>query len=347
MKEGIKTIAILAICLGVVWGIFYGMRQSQKIPENDINLRGNTPSNAYNSGLFCEGSDGIVYFSNSYDNGALYSMNPDETDLKKLNKYNTQWINEAGKYLYYYEAADGSNAIAGFGGHMMGIYRSDKKGGKLKCLDKAPCVNLSLAGNYLFYMRYTNVNNEGLTLHKLHIDKKDEEQVMKDFINPSCVLNGNIYYAGLSEDHKLYKLNCVNDSVNVLIDDNMWFPVVTDDERTVYYISVDDGYKLYRTTLGGGEPEKLTDDRIDCYCLAGDYIYYQKANENDMGLMRMRLDGSDSMELLSGVYRMINATSRTVYFKQYGDDYVTYRTDIGSDSVTTFAAAMNAVEETK
>ena len=45
---------------------------------------GNTAGNLYNSGLFCE-YDGTVYFSNAADNGALYSMNVDETEVKKLN----------------------------------------------------------------------------------------------------------------------------------------------------------------------------------------------------------------------------------------------------------------------
>lgn len=345
MKEGIKVVLILTVALGVLWGIFALTRYSSQIKENDPAVRGNTPSNHYNGGLFCEGDDGVVYFSNSYDGGALYSMTPDETDFKKLNKYNTQWINEAGDYLYYYEAADGSNAIAGFGGHMMGVYRCDKKGEKVTCLDKAPCMTVALAGNYLYYMRYTNVNNEGITLHKMHIDKKDEGQVIPELVNPACVLNKSVYFAGITKDHKLYRLDCAFDNVNCVFEGNVWNPVVADDGRTIYYINVDDNYCLYKAALGNTEGERLSDDRVDSFCLAGNYIYYQKANENDMGLMCMQNDGSGLKELVQGVYRQINATSKAVYFKQYGDDYITYRTDIGSDSVSTFTAAMNAVEE--
>ena len=62
---------------------------SKRVPMNDENVVGNTPGNLYNGGLFLE-MDGRVYFSNPLGNDSLYSMNPDETDLKELTVMNTR-----------------------------------------------------------------------------------------------------------------------------------------------------------------------------------------------------------------------------------------------------------------
>ena len=64
---------------------------------------GNTAGNVNNGGYFCE-YDGVVYFSNPYDGGSLYSMSPDETNLKKLISAKVSNINAGGRYLFYYQA---------------------------------------------------------------------------------------------------------------------------------------------------------------------------------------------------------------------------------------------------
>ena len=66
-----------------------------RVPSNDISVTGNTAGNLNNHGLFCE-LDGKVYFSNAYDNGCLYSMNTDETEVRKLISGNISSINAAG-----------------------------------------------------------------------------------------------------------------------------------------------------------------------------------------------------------------------------------------------------------
>lgn len=72
----IPTIIILILAASLVVSYLIN-----RIPENDISVTGNTAGNLNNKGLFAE-SEGKVYFSNAYDNGCLYSMNADETDLK-------------------------------------------------------------------------------------------------------------------------------------------------------------------------------------------------------------------------------------------------------------------------
>lgn len=92
--------------------IFYAISLlNDRIPSNQISVTGNTGGNLNNDGLFAE-ADGKVYFSNAYDQGCLYSMNADETGLRKLVNSRASFINVGGEYLYYYmDSSDGGDGM--------------------------------------------------------------------------------------------------------------------------------------------------------------------------------------------------------------------------------------------
>ena len=94
-----KNILILSIAGVILIVLLLFVLLSSRIPMNDEYTTGNTTGNLNNGGYFCE-MDGRVYFANAYDNFALYSMNPDETDLVKFNEGAVSSINAAGNYLY-------------------------------------------------------------------------------------------------------------------------------------------------------------------------------------------------------------------------------------------------------
>ena len=120
MKKNWKIIVICCCILLLLAGFSVFKEFQGRIPSNDITVTGNTGGNLNNHGLFAE-ADGRVYFSNAYDGGCLYSMNPDETDLKKLTSSSVNSINVGGNYLYYYL----DNATGGKGlGYVIQIGRA-------------------------------------------------------------------------------------------------------------------------------------------------------------------------------------------------------------------------------
>lgn len=346
MKDGVKLFIILLIMMLLVGGAFFALKQSSVIPDNPIDTVGNTPSNLYNGGLFCQDSEGKVFFSNVYDGGALYSMDLDESNIKKLNKYSSKWINAAGDYLYYYESSDGSAAIAGFGGRMMGLYRQKKTSTKLKCLDKTPCGAVVVVGNYIYYQHYTNAGKEGMTLYKMKTDKSEYGQVIKDFVDPSCAYEGNIYYAGTSGDHTLYRLNTPSDSVVDISQETVYNPVINSSGTGVYYMNVMDDYKIYFLDLSNGDNSQITDERVDCFNVAGAYIYYQTNDSEEPALMRCTLDGQDSELVASGVYTNINSTSEYVYFRRFDTEDMMFKVPVnGAPVASEFTAAKDAAKK--
>jgi len=317
---------------------------SNHIPENPPGTVGNTGGNLNNGGLFCEDED-IVYFSNAYDNGSLYSMHADETDIKKLSSSNVRSINAGGNYLYYYQ--DYSAASESFASifRVTGIYRSKKTGKDNTCLKLIPSPSLSLCGNTLFYQAESAGN--GTVLFRIETNKKNDMQISDHLINPASIYNGMIYFGGTQNDHRLYTLNPNGNSILPIFDGNVYNPVVQDDY--VYYMDISSDYRLCRYSLSNQSVEVLTNDRLDTFNVAGDMIYYQKSSAEDPALKRMRLDGSQNEVVAAGIYENINATSEYVYFNAYDAPTPVFHTPLyGPVSVSTFtAAAQAALDENK
>ena len=111
---GTSVILLLLMVIAILIG---------RVPLNDENTVGNTPGNLNNGGYFCE-SDGRVYFANAYDGYALYSMNSDESDLRKLGEGSYSFLNVGGDYLYYSMIGNSDDYELGFIGTPYGVYRS-------------------------------------------------------------------------------------------------------------------------------------------------------------------------------------------------------------------------------
>ncbi len=334
------SVAVILVLLITVASFLSG--RTAPVPDGTI---GNTGGNLNNRGLYCE-YDGKVYFSNAYDDGALYSMNPDETDIKKLNNSKVEYINAGGKYLVYYQKGNSSSGDSWeFIGSMNGVYRSRLNGKNAFCLDDDPSGTVLLIEDYVYYAHYDT--DTALTLRKIGLDKKHAQTLSDDWINPASCQNGIIYYNGTGDDHYLYTLDTTTDTSTTLWEGNMYNPVVSGD--FVYYMDVADNYKLSRYSLTDGSTTTLTEDRVDTFNVYDSVIYYQANSSISPALKRMNIDGSGLEIVAEGNYTNINITSQYVYFMGYGSDVPIYKTStFGAVDIETFEAARNAaLENTK
>lgn len=327
-KNLIIVCAIFLVLIVVV--ILFGIKPSvKKISDNTI---GNTAGNLNNGGLFCE-YNGKVYFSNAYDNGTLYVMNSDETEVTKLSDAKPSYINASEAYLVYYQTS--AQAEDGLGSMVqnMGIYRSDLEGNNIECLDDSVCTALILTGNQIYYQHYDN--KEYTRLYKADLSGKNIIEVNDAIINPHCVVNETIYFNGTDGDHYLYGLNTSTDSIATLWTGNVWNPVVVG--NYVYYMDLSNHYGLSRYSLTSNEVEILTNDRVDYFNVSDNMIYYQTASSDSPALKRMRIDGSENEIVREGTHENINITSRYVYFNEFGTDTPVYHTPTnGSINVQIF-----------
>lgn len=334
-----RNILVLSI-MGVIFVVLIILAVlSAHVPLNDENTVGNTPGNLNNNGYFCE-SDGRVYFANAYDGYSLYSMNADETDVKKLHAGSTSHINVGGNYLYYIMANAGGGSDLGSIRSSSGIYRSKLNGKSTTGLDRCRVASMQLCGNYLYYQKQ---DTKGVnSLEKVKINKKDQQTVNPGaWINPNCYVDGIIYYNGVEEDHYLHALNTATDSSRIVWEGNIWNPIYQN--GYVYYMDIEHNYRLCRYSMYDDVVEVLTNDRIDMFNIYDNYIYYQVSSKNSPALKRMYTDGSSPELVREGVYQNINITSEYVYFNAFDEPTPVYKTSTyGAINVTTFDAGMQA-----
>ena len=337
----LKNILLITIPVVLFAALFTWSYVSKKVPENPAGTVGNTAGNLNNGGLFCE-DDGKVYFANAYDNYALYVMNPDETDVKKLSNAQVSSLNAAGNFLYYYQSSSSASDHFSSMFRTNGVYRSKKNGKSSVCLKRVPSPSLSLWDNTIFYQSYST--KTGTSLCRIDIDKDNYEEIQNYVINPASIQDHKIYFGGTGKDHYLYTMDTDTNSIAAIFMGDVYNPIVQGEY--VYYMDISSDYRLCRYSLYSQTVEILTEDRLDFFNVTGDYIYYQKSDAKEPALKRIYTDGTGEEVVAPGVYENINATSQYVYFNAYDTPSPVFHTPLyGPVQVETFSAAATAVAQ--
>ncbi|MCL2050763.1 MAG: DUF5050 domain-containing protein [Lachnospiraceae bacterium] len=328
-KKIITSSILILIAFAVIGGFVYSLLPEQ-IPPNSPYLVGNTAGNLHNGGLFCE-ADGKVYFSNSYENGNLYSMNADETEIKKINDLSVFSINSGGDFLYFLQGTTRFSGD-GFGIYRSnpGLYRSKANGRDLAVLKSGNILTATLGGNDIFYQ-----DSDPLSLYRIGIDGENDRRLSTEATNPSSFANGVIYYSRTQDDHDVYTLDVQSGFSTLVFHANTYNAIYLD--GYIYFMDLDNNYRLCRYSIFDNVIEVLTSDRVDFYNVGNGVIFYQKNSRSEPALIRMGIDGSGAEIVREGNHNSINMTSLYVYYRAFGDDVTIFRTPLyGPPSVSTF-----------
>lgn len=314
IRNIIITILITIILgVGIVFYFYINM-----IPNVDSNVSGNTAGNLFNGGYFCE-VDGNVYFRNNYDNGCMYSMTVDEKNVKPLTTMNVYYISGVGNYLYFYmDSQHLSYSTSGIGTTVKyyGVYQSRTDGTKQKCLYRGRTSAQQMCGNYIYFQIK---ESNGGSLAKIKTDKTNLSIISNELIDPCGFYDGKIYFTGVTNDHNLYMMDTENnDTITKLADGYIFYPIYQN--GYIYYMDAVDNYHLKRMDLATKRVEELTNNRVDCFNLNDQYIFYSVSEALTPALHVMTLNGSSDVSILEGVYFNISLTSKYVYFTPYNDN---------------------------
>lgn len=325
MKKKSTPIIAFIMILFIAGGLSILSYFSERIPANPDGTIGNTAGNLNNGGLFCE-QNGRVYFANPKDKNCLYSMNADETDVKKIYDGNVCNILAGGEYLYYFMREPVGTSLDKLRvSHA--FYRSRLDGKKVKTMTNDVVVHAQLVNDSLYLM--TTAGNTP-SFYRISTNRSDKTELADYLVNPSCARDGMIYYNGTKTNHYLYSHNTANDSSSILWRGNIWYPVL--EGNYFYYLDVENNYRLCRYDYTNDVIEVLTHDRVDCFNIGSGYIYYQSNSSSEPALKRMNLDGSGVTVIAEGNYTAIHITSQYVYFKDMLEENIWYHSPIGSDS---------------
>lgn len=316
------AVLLLVISAVAIYFIFFKKDTTIHYPEGTV---GNTAGNLNNGGLFCE-KDGVVYFANARDNGYLYSMDPDEGNLKKLGSISVLNLMCAGNDLYYSQLS--SSTSDGGLGYVRGMHSLNKckiDGSKAQNINFDLIINAQLVNDTLYVLTTTD---DAITFYKQNVNEKEQVPLAEYSINPSCVVDGCIYFSDGHDNHALMKIDTATDTLEKVYGGTTWNPCYYD--GYIYYMDVMRDYCLCRYSLSGGTAQILTEDRVDCFNIGQGYIYYQCVSKDGNCLKMMETDGSNVYTLAMGNYSSINMTSKYVYFQDFGVNGSLYHSQIGS-----------------
>lgn len=307
---------ILLIAGGIIAYIFIGKKDP--VPEGAI---GNTSGNLNNHGLFCE-SDGYIYFANSYDQKKLYRMKADGSELKKIADVPVEYINVYDGIVYFYQTPGAEGQILGLGG-LYGICWTDVNGRSgMNVYDKTICNSLVLNGPKLYYQHYDA--SEGLTLYEIDVNSEDKRKVSDKEVFCSTPVNGKLMTFNPEIGYYLSLFNPETNQYELFDQDTRAYNIITDNGY-VYYMDIDDSYRVYRMSLSDHSKTKIVDCKVDLFNVCGDYVYYQKSDPEAPAIMRTRIDGSSTEIIDSGNFTNINCTSEYTYYYSFGDVSSIYR----------------------
>lgn len=340
-KKKIITVAVVIVFIAlllIVNFVFHNVFSDNY--TNEPFFSGNTSSNLHNKGLVCE-YNGTVYYSNPYDQNALYAYNASNNSNKKLAEGSVKYINTDGHYIYYVkepantmESSDEN--LAFLSGGLKGVYRCDMHGNNTKVLTDNTSGVLHLIGNTLFYQRYDT--DKGLHLYALNLNGTNEKKIEQDALNPAGYADGKIYCTGFSNALNVRVVD--TETMNISnISDIKGYMCIPDGEY-LYYMDLDRDYALSRYQIATGNIEHLTEKRLDTYHICGDTIFYQVSDEQSPGLYCMNKDTLDSQLIKEGVFCNLNADSSYLYFNDFYNTVPIYRVPVsGSSEVTEFTIA--------
>lgn len=346
MNKTVKTIIVIILIILLIVGIGVlktFLDPNRAIPENDPNATGAFAGNLYNGGYFTE-SNGLVYFSNLYDNGCIYSMNPDGTDLKKLTSGEGTFINVIGNYIYYYSSSSGGNSGLGYVRNGRGIYRTDIRGKNTFSIVRAESDSMIVVGNNVYFTNFGDTDNSGnalITFEKISTTGENQQVLFSEHINLGGGSGGNIYFSGVTNDHYLRSYNTVAGNVSTVLEENVYMPIASG--GYIFYLDLADDYHLKGLYLADGSINTIVEERIDTYNVYNGIIYYQNVDPEGYALKRVSINGGEPEVVMDGVYKNINITSNYVYFQSFSNDMPIYMTPTnGAVNVRTFDAALDA-----
>lgn len=321
MKKG--TLIIVILIFLIIASITLYAKQGKKTYMGSESAIGNTGGNLINGGLYCE-DDGSIYFSNPNDNGALYEMDTNLSNYKKINNDKAGYINSAGKYIYYsrlnYEDDKKNISLLNF--NNSGLYRINKDGSKIMRISSDIISGLSLYGNNIYYQNLSDPTKLGLYSSK--IDNTNQQHLTDETIYPASILDNRLYYSATEKNHFIMAMDLSSNQTITILEDNTYSPIINN--GYIYYLSLSDNYTINRVDLDGSNPTTLIDMRCSTFNLSidGDYLYYQVDDTKNNGLYKLNLKSKNITPIISGNYNQINVTNEFVFFRNFMDTETFY-----------------------
>ncbi len=334
MLSSVKRVLLVLtiLTMAAILGLYFYSKDRTYYNRN--NVTGNTTANIYNGGLFCE-KDNVIYFSNDYDNGSLYSMSSLMDNIHKISNDQAVYINADNHYLYYAHAVDITQKLNDVYSlfHNTGIRRISHNGSNLKVITEKPSAYLTLRNNYLYFNSYDA--DSGFNLYRYNIDGTMDRLLEKKLVIPTAITDKNFHFVDPESDYRIRTTNLESFTSRTQNKGSFAYPVYKDDY--IYYIDLSNHNRISRMNKDGSNPTVLVKSSCSTYNIttSGKYLYYQVNNGKQKYLGRINLATLKKEVVKKGNYKQIHITKYYVFFKDYNNKniYVLAADDKGTPAV--------------
>lgn len=231
--------------------------------SGEINTVGNTTGNMTNAlrdgywrGGFVTTQAGWIYFSRfTEDNGAIYKMRVDGSELQRVGEAHGYSLNVVGDWLYFIDPYDGDKP-----------YRMRTDGSKLQKMTDFACAFLTVSGDWA----YSDGFGEEGTLCRFRTDGT-EQTALTDFTVIDCCAYGDwvYFFRKSAEDGGLLRVRADGSDLQVIVTDIPQCYAISDD--VVYYVNPNDPFSIMQCDLDGGNSKETyrTNDTITAMNVSG------------------------------------------------------------------------------
>lgn len=263
---------------------------------------GNSVGNIINCG-YVDAEGNHLYFSNTEDDGCLYKMKKDGSELQKLTENRCFDINVYKGYVYYRT----------WGEKMPMVCRISTDGGEEEVISEVYGENVQIEDDILYFVE---VYDEGKICAST-LDGIKRTTIIDDICWELNVVGDWIYYSNDSDKNypgSLYRYKIDSDEIQRINSEATWDINVVGD--WVYYISVDYATQttcLVKCKTDGSERTVLCGETCWNTNVYGDYIFYTNEFQGNT-LWRMNLDGSGKQALTEEPCKYVNVVDDMIYY---------------------------------
>ncbi len=138
---------------------------------------------------------------------------------------------------------------------------------------------------------YSDVWNDE-QLYRIHLKSLKRERVIADAADPQLVSGGWLYYTLASDGNHLYRMKLDGSDNHKLVNQ-----YVGTAQRLGDDLIYNSHFSIYKVSVDGGTPVKLSDDVPQGIVVTDEHIYYNTASADNGHIYRMNPDGSGKVQV--------------------------------------------------
>jgi len=290
---------------------------------------GNTSGNLTNGGSVV--SDGqYIYYLNSSDGYKLYKHKLDGSSKSKVSDSICSSLNIVGDWIYYSVSMGDT-----------GIYKMKKDGSGKTRIVNSQIMGIAVVNDWIYYLEREASESEINNLYKIKTDGTSKTKInfgtgnslvcidLQDVV----VIEDWVYlplYNKVEHNSQLCRVKTDGSTVQKVLSSSPRFFSIED--GWIYY--ADEAYRKLKKTKVDGSSEvvlyTIPDLGYSLYSInvSNGYVYFTNYTESQptdkLGIYKMKTDGSELVQLLSGSARFLNIVSDWIYFEAPGNSTLSY-----------------------